>query len=224
MKLQNEFTVDAPLDRTWEVLLDIQRVAGCLPGATMEDAGADGIHHGSMKVKLGPITTTYQGTARLADVDEDTHTARIAVDAREQKGQGTASALITNRLERRNGGTLVTAETELSITGRPAQFGRGIMEDVAGTMLGEFARRLEREVVEGEVGAAQPLAPRLAPGTPPRQGDVEALDLGQALAGSMMPRLVAGAAVAVAVGVGLGFALASRRRPRRGFSIEIKRP
>lgn len=220
MKLQNEFTVDAPLDRTWEVLLDIQRVAGCLPGATMEDAGADGIHHGSMKVKLGPITTTYQGTARLADVDEDTHTARIAVDAREQKGQGTASALITNRLERRNGGTLVTAETELNITGRPAQFGRGIMEDVAGTMLGEFARRLEREVVEGKVDAAQPLAPRPAPSG---QGDVEALDLGQALAGSMMPRLVAGAAAAVAVGVGLGFALAARRRPRRGFSIEIKR-
>ena len=95
MQLENEFTVTAPLDQTWETLLDIERVATCLPGATIEPSEDDGVYRGAMKMKLGPMNVSYQGTARLQDVDEDTHTASIAVQAREAKGQGTAAAVIS---------------------------------------------------------------------------------------------------------------------------------
>src|SRR4051794_1465445 len=150
MKLQNDFLVDAPLDETWATLLDIQRVAECLPGASLESDGGDGVYRGSMQVKLGPMTLAYKGTARMAEVEEDARSATIEVKAKELKGQGTATARIRNKLEPRSGGaTHVSVETDLNITGRPAQFGRGIMEDVAGKMLGDFAKRLEGEVLRG---------------------------------------------------------------------------
>ena len=99
MKLENSFTVAAPIDQTWDTLLDIERVATCLPGAQIEPRAEDGVYRGAMKMKLGPMTVDYRGTARLQDVDEDTHTASIAVQAREAKGQGTAAAVIRNQLE-----------------------------------------------------------------------------------------------------------------------------
>ena len=83
MKLENSFTVEAPVDKTWETLLDIERVARCLPGAKVEPGEDEDVYRGAMKVKLGPMTVDYRGTARLQDVDEDTHTASIAVQARE---------------------------------------------------------------------------------------------------------------------------------------------
>jgi carbon monoxide dehydrogenase subunit G len=149
MKVLNEFILEAPIDRAWPVLLDIPRVATCLPGATMQPGGEDGVFRGSMKIKLGPVTMGYEGTVRLEEVDEDTHTARIVASAKERKGQGTAAATITNRLEDLGGRTRVVAETDLAVTGRPAQFGRGIMEDVADRMLGEFAKRFEQELLSG---------------------------------------------------------------------------
>jgi carbon monoxide dehydrogenase subunit G len=155
MKLENTFTVAAPLERTWATLLDIERVAGCLPGARIEPTPDDGVFRGAMKIKLGPMTVDYRGTARLQDVDEDTHTASIAVQAREANGSGTAAAVISNRLEPQNGHTRIVAETELNITGRQAQFGRGIMEDVAQRMMGEFAKRLEAEIGRGDAAAAE---------------------------------------------------------------------
>src|SRR5687767_271896 len=109
MKLENTFTVAAPLERTWATLLDIERVAGCLPGATIEPAHDDGVFRGAMKIKLGPMVVDYRGTARLQDVDEDTHTASIAVQAREARGPGTAAAVISNRLEPENGRTRIVA-------------------------------------------------------------------------------------------------------------------
>jgi carbon monoxide dehydrogenase subunit G len=148
VQLENEFLVDAPLDQTWSTLLDIRRVAQCLPGAVLETSGEDGVYRGSMQVKLGPMSLKYQGTARMAEVEEDSHSATIEVKAKESKGQGTASARIHNQLRPGpQGGTKVTVQTDLSITGRPAQFGRGIMEDVAGKMLEDFAKRLEGEVL-----------------------------------------------------------------------------
>jgi carbon monoxide dehydrogenase subunit G len=236
MKLHNEFTVDAPLAQAWPVLLDIQRVATCLPGATMEPGGEDGVYRGTMKIKLGPVTTSYQGTVRLEEVDEDTYTARMAATAKEQKGQGTASAVITNRLEDAGGRTRVIAETDLAVTGRPAQFGRGIMEDVAGKMLGEFAKRFEQELLAGDTTAATP-APATAapadravaapvaaadagPGTPePRRTAPDVLDLGQAVAGTAVTRYAAAAGAAVA---GLVIAGLLRSRKRRGVQIDFK--
>jgi carbon monoxide dehydrogenase subunit G len=159
MQLENQFVVDAPLERTWSTLLDIQRVAQCLPGAELESDASDGLYRGSMQVKLGPMSLRYKGSARLAEVDEDGHVATIEVQAKEQKGQGTASARIRNQLRPLDAATTeVTVQTDLSITGRPAQFGRGIMEDVAGKMLEDFAKRLEAEVVSGSGGAPEPAA------------------------------------------------------------------
>src|SRR4051812_46992521 len=129
LKLENEFVVDAPVGPTWKTLLDLERVAGCLPGATIEPVGADGTYKGSMRVKLGPMSMNYAGTAKLESVDESEHTAVFAVHGKETRGQGSATATIRNRLVPEGNTTRVVVETELSVTGRPAQFGRGIMQD-----------------------------------------------------------------------------------------------
>jgi carbon monoxide dehydrogenase subunit G len=149
MKLVNEFDVDAPLDRTWALLLDVPRVARALPGATIEEDAADGAWRGGMKIKLGPVTTEYSGTARLQDVDEDDRVAGYRVEGREARGQGTAAATITTRLGERDGATHVVVETDLQVTGRQAQLGRNLMEDVAGGVLTEFASRLEKMLQGG---------------------------------------------------------------------------
>jgi carbon monoxide dehydrogenase subunit G len=226
MKLENSFSVDAPLEQTWRTLLDIERVATCLPGARIEPSDEDGVFRGAMKVKLGPMTVDYRGTARLQDVDEDTHTASIAVQAREAKGQGTAAAVIENRLEPQNGRTRVVAVTDLKITGRQAQFGRGIMEDVANTMMGEFAKRLEREIQsqEAPAEAAAEARPEAAPEPQreeprPEREAPEALDVGNVLARTSAVRY-AGACVLVVVLLGMVAAIL-RSRGRRQFTLNL---
>lgn len=217
MKLENSFTVAAPIAETWQTLLDIERVAKCLPGAQIEPGDEDGVYRGAMKVKLGPMTVDYRGTARLQDVDEDTHTASIAVQAREAKGQGTAAAVIRNQLEPQNGGTRVVAVTDLKITGRQAQFGRGIMEDVASTMMGEFAKRLESEIgsgsaagkAAGDGAAAAPEAGQAQDRG--RQEEPEALDVGNVLASTPTVRYAGIAGLALL----LLLVLAGLRRGRK---------
>jgi uncharacterized protein len=173
MKLQNEFFVHVPIERAWETLLDIETVAGFLPGAKIEPGGPEGVYQGSMKVKVGPMTVNYQGTARLASVDEQAHSAEIEVRAKEAKGQGTAAAMIRNTLQEENGGTRVSAETDLQVTGRQAQFGRGIMQDVAARMLADFADCLSRTLAE----------------TPVEDAPAPALDLTPAIGGVFVERL-----------------------------------
>lgn len=234
MKLENHFTVPVSVDRVWPVLLDIARVASCLPGASIEPGAEDGVFHGTMKIKLGPVTTVYQGIARLLDVDDDTHTASIAVEAREAKGQGTASAVITNRLESADGGTRVVAATDLAVTGRQAQFGRGIMQDVATRLMGEFAARFEEQLTSGAAEQrVAPIAtsagPRAAVAEEPSQPSVgaasseaaaEPLDLGNVLAGSPKVR-AAGAGVGLLVLVLLAVLLGGRRPPK-GLSVDLR--
>lgn len=193
MKLENEFTVPAPVERVWPALLDIARVADCLPGAAITP-GEDGAFRGRMKIKVGPVTTVYEGIARLQDIDDDTHTASIAVTANEAMGQGTASAVITNRLEPVNGGTRVLVGTDLAITGRQAQLGHGIMQEVARSMMEDFARRFEWHVREGgppfsETAAKTSVDDQTAQG---RSGEVaqEAFNLGNLLAASPQGRRV----------------------------------
>lgn len=153
MRLRNEFVVAAPLERTWTTLLDVPRVASALPGATIEPGG-NGEHRGRMKVKVGPVTVEYAGTAQIEDVDEDAHVASFRVQG--SGSQGTASATITSAVDEVAGGTRVVVETDLRVTGRAAAFGRGLMEDVSERMLAEFARRLEAEILT----PASPAAPR----------------------------------------------------------------
>ncbi|MGH2983866.1 MAG: SRPBCC family protein [Solirubrobacterales bacterium] len=224
MKLQNEFTVDAPVDRTWQTLLDIERVATCLPGARIEPGDDDGVYRGAMKVKVGPMTVDYRGTARLQDVDEDTRTASIVVQAREAKGQGTAAAVIRNQLEARNGSTHVSAETDLKLTGRQAQFGRGIVEDVAGAMMSDFAKRLELELQgEGAPSGEKPPAVRAGEtAAAATEEPEEALDLGGVLLKSPVARQ---AGIIGALVLGLLALLLVLRRPRRRitFNIDLSR-
>jgi len=146
MKLRNEFDVGVPLERTWDTLLDVPRVAGALPGATIAGEPEAGAWRGAVKVKLGPVTTEYAGSARVQDIDEDDRVVSYRVEGREARGQGTAAATITTRLAEQGGGTHVVVETEMQVTGRQAQLGRGLMEQVAGAILGDFAGRLEREL------------------------------------------------------------------------------
>jgi carbon monoxide dehydrogenase subunit G len=226
MKLQNEFTVAVPVERVWETLLDIETVAGFLPGATIEPGGEEGTYHGAMKVKLGPMTVNYTGTARLADVDEAAWTADIEVRAKEAKGQGTAAAVIRNTLVQQNGSTRVVAETDLQITGRQAQFGRGIMQDVAGRMLGQFAQRFEDYLLEGDpanangtaAAAGTADAPRAS--APPRAtapaADDDAMDLGSVITQIPALRYAGAAAIVIAL-----LALLLRGRRSKGFKVSF---
>lgn len=157
MKLTNEFTVGADVEKVWRTLLDMEGVASCLPGATIEATDEENVYKGSMRMKIGPMTVSYSGTAKLAEIDESARRAVIALSAREAKGQGTAMATITNRVEPVDGGARVMAETDLHITGPQARFGRGVMDDVAGRMLEEFSSRLEQKIIgpsEPETGGA----------------------------------------------------------------------
>ena len=229
MKLENSFSVAAPIEQTWKTLLDIERVATCLPGAKIEPGGEDGVFQGAMKIKLGPMTVDYRGTAKLQDVDEDTHTASIAVSAREAKGQGTAAAVIENHLSSQNGHTKVVAITDLKITGRQAQFGRGIMEDVATTMMGEFAKRLEDEIRSGgttepAAGAASTAGPAPTAGSPPPpEPEPEVLDVGNVLAQTPLVRN-AGIAAAILLAVGVLVAvLRGSRRQQYTLNLNLRR-
>jgi hypothetical protein len=162
MKLKNEVIVPAPLEQTWPLLLDVPRMVRALPGATVEPDGAEGVYRGALKVRLGPVAMEYEGVARLEDVDEDEHVATFRIEGRERRGHGGATATITNRLLPAEGGTRLIVETDLSVTGRAAQFGRGLMEDVAGHLLQRFARGLEAAVLGAEeVAAARPAAAEL---------------------------------------------------------------
>jgi len=154
MKLENEFTVPAPVDRAWEVMLDMQRVAPCLPGAAIESSDGDE-HVGTMAVKIGPITARYRGTVRIVEADQPSHRAVMRAQAKDQRGQGTAAATITSRMEETPGGTRVRVETDMRITGPAAQFGRGVMQEVSAKMMRRFADCLAEEISQGPARAAQ---------------------------------------------------------------------
>ncbi|NUK50058.1 SRPBCC family protein [Streptomyces lunaelactis] len=164
MRLQNSFTVPVPVDEAWRVLLDIERVAPCMPGATVEAFDGETIK-GAVKVKVGPFTVTYRGTATFKEKDESAH--RIVLDARgkEVRGQGTANATVTGTLAERDGGTAVVVVTDLLITGRPAQFGRGGMAEVGDKLIGRFADCLSQLLAGAQPAAgasAEPAAPEEA--------------------------------------------------------------
>jgi carbon monoxide dehydrogenase subunit G len=157
MKINNEFTVSVPIQEAWGVMLDLKRIAPCLPGAAIQDEKGDGEYDGTMKVKIGPITANYKGTVKIEEADEENHRAVLQATGRDARGQGTASATIVSTLqEEDDDSTRVSAETDMKLTGRAAQFGRGIAQDVATKMLNQFAECLEREISGSpEEGAAE---------------------------------------------------------------------
>ena len=146
MEIEDSFRVDLPVDDTWLVLLDIERIAPCLPGAQLQEIAGEE-YRGVVKVKVGPITAQYKGVAKFEQRDEVTHTAVIVGNGRDTRGQGNASARITMTLVPDGSGTRVLVATDLSITGKVAQFGRGVMADVSAKLLAQFVANLERDVL-----------------------------------------------------------------------------
>ncbi|WP_328350182.1 SRPBCC family protein [Streptomyces sp. NBC_00457] len=162
MELHHEFTVPVPVDDAWRTLLDIERVAPCMPGASVEEYDGKTVT-GSVKVKVGPITVTYKGTAVFEEQDESAHRMVLIAGGRETRGQGTARATVTGTLSERDGGTAVSVRTDLTVTGRPAQFGRGVLAEVGDRLVGQFAaclsERLRETVGAGETAAETEVYP-----------------------------------------------------------------
>ena len=164
MKLEQSFEVKAPIDRVWSVLIDLEQVAPCLPGAAITERDDEGTYHGTFQVKLGPTTASYRGQIRLLEVDESTHTATLKAHGSDKRGQGGANATIVNTLVETADGTRVEAVTDLTITGRLARFGRGgMIQDVSNRLMRDFADCLQKGLT-GDGAAAGGAAPEAAAG------------------------------------------------------------
>jgi len=193
MELHHEFTVPVPVDEAWRALLDIERVAPCMPGASVEDYDGKTVT-GSVKVKVGPITVTYRGTAVFEEQDESAHRMVLIASGRETRGQGTARATVTGTLSGQDGGTAVSVRTDLAVTGRPAQFGRGVLAEVGDRLVGRFSACLAERLGEREEA---PEAARTAEEAD--EADDEPLDLLRALGVPVAKRAAAALAAAAVV-------------------------
>ena len=153
MELEHTFTVPVPEERAWDVLLDVERVAPCMPGASLDSVQGDEIK-GRIKVKVGPISMTYAGTARFTERDPQAHVITLEATGKETRGAGTASATVRSMLEARGDQTHVIVHTTLNVTGRPAQFGRGVMAEVGGKLIGIFAGNLADMLTADNAGGS----------------------------------------------------------------------
>lgn len=209
MQLDHEFTVPVPAEEAWDVLLDVERIAPCMPGATVE-AVEDDSFTGNVKVRVGPITVAYSGRASF--LEKDAAARRVVVEAkgRETRGAGTAAATVTAQLHEQGEDTRVTVRTDLAITGRPAQFGRGVMDDVGRKLLDQFSacvadRLSAREGAAagadtggetgGETGAGRPSEPSESRPT------TDTINLVEVAGGSVARRLAPAAAVAAVLAI-----------------------
>ncbi|MES9607387.1 SRPBCC domain-containing protein [Actinomadura sp. NPDC000929] len=153
MELDHDFTVPVPVDQAWSVLLDVERVAACMPGATLDSIDGEE-YSGRMKVKVGAMTITYRGTARIVSADESSRVVTMEASAKEARGSGTAAATVQARLHGEDGATRVSVHTKLNVTGRPAQFGRNILSEVGSKIIARFAKQLAAELeAPGEAAA-----------------------------------------------------------------------
>jgi carbon monoxide dehydrogenase subunit G len=147
MELVNDFTVSVPIEEAWTTLTDVERIAPCLPGAQLQEIEGD-VYRGVVKVKVGPILAQFKGQATFVEKDDANHKAVLKAEGRDTGGKGNASALITAQLEPvGEGSTKTTVTTDLTITGKVAQFGRGALADVSTKLLGQFVEQLEQQVL-----------------------------------------------------------------------------
>jgi uncharacterized protein len=181
VKLEQSFEVRAPLARVWETLIDIERVAPCLPGAEITEAGDDGTYRGTFSVRLGPTTAAYRGELNMEDVDESAHRVVMRASGQDKRGQGSAKATIVSTMREEGDVTTVDVETDFTITGRLARFGRGgMIQDISNRLLKDFADCL-REKIEappaaepGVLDAVIAATPEGAAAAPPAAGGSDA--------------------------------------------------
>lgn len=153
MELNNEFDVAAPIEQAWNVLTDLERIAPCLPGAQLLEVEGDE-YRGVVKVKVGPVVAQYKGRAVFVERDDANHRAVLSADGRDTRGQGNASATIEANLTPTDGGTHVVVATNLKVSGKVAQFGRGVMVDVSSKLMAQFVENLETTVLADDGAAA----------------------------------------------------------------------
>jgi len=226
MKIEDQFRVDVPIDEAWRVLLDVERIAPCMPGAQLQEIEGDE-YRGIVKVKVGPITAQYKGAARILEADETARKIVIKGEGRDTRGQGNASALVTVLLAADGTGTNVSVDTDLNVTGKVAQFGRGVMADVSAKLLGQFVKSLEENVLgadeptveaaaESVSATSEPEAIEAAPAAVEAgvrkidSPEVEPVDLMDAAGGAVAKRIVP-----VIAGVGILVVLIWLLRRRR---------
>ena len=196
MKLEHQFTVPVPVDRAWEVLLDVEKIAPCMPGAVIDSVDGDSFT-GQVKVKVGPITVAYAGKASFLEKDATAHRAVVEAKGRETRGSGTAAATVTASMADEGGSARVTVVTDLAITGRPAQFGRGVLNDVGNKLIGQFADCLATTITTSGTDGPAATSP-------------EEIDLVAVAGGSVAKRLVP--AAVVVIGIVIGWLLVRRLR------------
>lgn len=224
MQLSNTFTVSLPVDQTWSTFLDLERIAPCLPGAAITDVDGDSFE-GGVKIKVGPISAQYRGTGTFVEKDESAHRVTISAKGKDVGGQGNAEATIVATLTPHGEGTQVKVDTDLDLSGRVAQFGRGVISDVTGRLMTQFAKNLEAEINAGSLGTDDTSdSPSASDGkfkTIPRQSldDVEPLDVVGSM-GDLVAKYALHAAGALAL-AGLGAVLLGRKNragtPATGF-------
>jgi uncharacterized protein len=199
MEITDQFRVDVPIDEAWRILLDLERIAPCMPGAQLQEVEGDE-YRGIVKVKVGPITAQYKGIARIVEADEAAHRMAIRAEGRDTRGAGNAAANVTATLTPDGSGTTVAIDTDLQVTGKVAQFGRGVMVDVSSKLLGQFVECLHATVLaDGADGADDadadpPVEPAAAP-IPPGVRTIDApeaaaVDLARVAGGAVMKRTV----------------------------------
>jgi carbon monoxide dehydrogenase subunit G len=219
MKIDNEFTVGVPIDRAWAVLTDLEGIAPCMPGAVLTGVEGD-VYSGKVKVKVGPITSEYAGTAQFVEKDETSYRAVIDAKGRDVRGAGNATAAITAQLRAEGASTVVNVDTDLKISGKIAQFGSGMIREVSTKLLGQFADCLEGKLAvdaqaavpappavraPAEAAPGQPVGPEsvtaapVAPEPVPVSAEPEALNLMSIAGASVYKRLVPVLAVLVII-------------------------
>ena len=208
MELNNDFEVAAPVDLVWAVLTDVERIAPCLPGAQLLEIEGDEFR-GVVKIKVGPITAQYKGAASFSERDDVEHRAVLRAEGRDTRGAGNAAADITAELEATDIGTKVTVTTDLTVTGKVAQFGRGVMADVSKKLMGQFAENLSDLIAaSGDETVVDAAADEAAVDVPVDETpavrvvdapEVEAIDLLGAAGAPILKRLVPTLLAVVAV-------------------------
>ena len=209
MELINTFDVSVPVETAWKVLTDVERIAPCLPGAQLQEIEGDE-YRGIVKVKVGPIQAQYKGKAVFVERDDTAFRAVLEASGRDTRGQGNASATITAQLEGAGESTHVTVTTDLTVTGKVAQFGRGVLADVSAKILTQFVDNLEQTVLTDSSVAAAPAPAAAAPTAdaapasdePPAvrridQPEPEAIDLLDSAGSSVLKRAVPVLGVAI---------------------------